>query len=74
MKSRKRKWSCSALSIQAESVQNPSVRIGGRGDNNESAKMSARLVEHAVVRLRYIVCLGRESREATVYYGAPCTI
>lgn len=62
----------------------PSVRIGdglgwgvgcgGGVTYNESAKMSARLVQHAVVRVRYIVCLGRESRDSTVYHGAPSTI
>lgn len=71
MKSNRRKWSCFAckeeqsLKTEAEPVQNHSLRIWGV--YNESAKFSAELIQLAIVRVRYMVCLGRESRDSTIY-------
>lgn len=34
---------------------------------NKSAKFSAELLQLAIVRVRYMVCLDRESRDSTIY-------
>ena len=73
-KSSKRKWSCSAhrRGSPCPYRQSQCKLVVQRLESvyKESAEISPRLIEHAVVRVRYIVCLGRESRDSTVYHGA----
>lgn len=53
------------MQIQCENLE---------GVYNEFAKFSAELIQLAIVRVRYMVCLGRESGDSTVYKEASSTM